>query len=92
MNRLPDPEAMRARAADEFTEARRRRAMQWAQTPEGRACIESYRTEATGRVPMTPQRRAEREDETIEALIGLALLCIAWAALDALFRYLTTGG
>lgn len=42
--------------------------------------------------PRTPERDAEREEETIEALIGLALLCALWVALDAIYRYLTTGG
>lgn len=82
MSRPSEPADVRELFDDERAEQRRRRG----------ECIDSLRAEATGRAPMTPERAAEREDETIEALIGLALLCIAWVALDALFRYLTTGG
>jgi hypothetical protein len=42
--------------------------------------------------PRTPERHAEREEETIEALIGLVLICALFAAGDAIYRYLTTGG
>jgi hypothetical protein len=92
VSRPSEPADVRELFDDERAEQRRRRAHAWAQTEAGRECIDSLRAEATGRASMTPERAAEREDETIEALIGLALLCAAWVALDALFRYLTTGG
>ncbi len=92
MKRPAEPADVQQLFDDECAEQRRRRAHAWAETPAGRDCIESFRAEATGRVPMSPERRVEREEEDIEALIGLALLCALWAALDALFRYLTTGG
>lgn len=92
MNDAAEPRDVRELFDDERAEQRRRRAHAWAETPAGRDCIESYRAEATGRVPMTEERRAEREEEDIEALIGLVLICALWAALDALYRYLTTGG
>jgi len=41
---------------------------------------------------ITPERRAEREDEDLRALIGIGAICLVYTLVTALYTYLTTGG
>ena len=83
-----------SRADEIFPPEQRRRAMEWAQTPHGRQCLADYSAAARKQPPprMTPERRAEREYEDLRALAGIALVCLVYTLVTALYTYLTTGG
>lgn len=50
MNRLPTPDEIRARIDEDFPPERRRRALAWAKTPEGRAALAAH-AEQLGLIP-----------------------------------------
>jgi hypothetical protein len=41
---------------------------------------------------MTPERRAQRENETLLSLIGLAVVCALYCAGACFYNYLKNGG
>ena len=55
MSGLPEPEDLAGYVDSLFTEDRRRRALDWASTPEGRETIEAHRLELQRHQPVDPR-------------------------------------